>query len=68
MSIQLYDLRDLESDRNHIDKDSVLTELANHGHPKSRIIGRNNEEKIQRTAEQARRELIDHYKFAHLLL
>jgi hypothetical protein len=38
----------------------INEELQAHGHLKARLINR-----IPRTVEQAKKELMDHYKYAH---
>jgi hypothetical protein len=44
-----------------INQAKIQTELKNHYHPSSRLIKKN----IQRSTEQARLELIEHYKYKH---
>jgi hypothetical protein len=46
--------------KNLVGQIQLNEELFNHNHPKSRKLN-----KAYRTTEQARTELIEHYKFAH---
>lgn len=58
----LYTIEDLK-DKRKIGQKKINQELSRHNHPKTRIIDKIN--KLQRTTEQGRQELIKHYENLH---
>jgi hypothetical protein len=50
---------------NHLSKNDIITELQNHGHPTCRVMDSTTSPIIQRSAQEAARELANHYIYVH---
>jgi hypothetical protein len=60
-----YELIDIIKNNKIVGQVKVNDELFRHGHPKMRIIDRTTKPVKQRTTQQGREELIEHYMFYH---
>jgi hypothetical protein len=66
-AICLYSLKELMDRKKPVDQLSTINELHRHGHPKSMKMPRENNESTMRKTDEARQQLIEHYKYAHHL-
>jgi hypothetical protein len=49
-----------------VDQLSTINELHRFGHPKSMKMLRDNNESTMRKTDEARQQLIEHFKYAHI--